>query len=161
MKIDELHYAILNQLQLDARISNAEIGRRVGLTAPAVAERIKRMQDEGIIKGFTVNINFGQLSYAQKVLVAVKLPHGYINAFLKEAEKMEGITDIVHTTGEYCFFVGITVVSTDELNLMLNKLGKLGETTTFSILSVPVEHKPINLPAKKRKLAGVTPSYKL
>lgn len=157
MQIDELHYAILNQLQVDARISNAEIGRRIGLTAPAVAERIKRMQGEGIIKGFSVNINFGQLNYAQKVLVAVKLPHGYINAFLKEAEKMEGITDIVHTTGEYCFFVGITVASTDELNLMLNKLGEFGETTTFSVLSVPAEHKPINLRVKKGKLAIMTP----
>ncbi|MDN5286742.1 MAG: hypothetical protein JWR38_3016 [Mucilaginibacter sp.] len=157
MQIDELHYAILNELQLDARISNAEIGRRVGLTAPAVAERIKRLQDEGIIRGFTANINFGRLNYAQKVLVAVKLPHGYINAFLKEAEKIEGITDIVHTTGEYCFFVGITVVSTDELNLILNKLGKFGETTTFSVLSVPVEHQPINLSVKKRKLALMTP----
>jgi Lrp/AsnC family leucine-responsive transcriptional regulator len=151
MQTDELHYAILNELQLNARISNAEIGRRVGLTAPAVAERIKRMQDEGIIKGFNVNINFRQLNYQQKVLVAVKLPHGYINAFLKEAEKLEGITDIVHTTGEYCFFVGITVTSTDELNLMLNKLGKLGETTTFSVLSVPIEYKPIKLPIKKGK----------
>jgi Lrp/AsnC family leucine-responsive transcriptional regulator len=156
MQTDELHYAILNELQLDARISNAEIGRRVGLTAPAVAERIKRMQDEGIIMGFTVNINFRQLNYAQKVLVAVKLPHGYINVFLKEAEKMEGVTDIIHTTGEYCFFVGITVASSDELSQILNRFGKFGETTTFSVLSVPVEHQPINLPVKKRKLALIT-----
>ncbi|MBB6501193.1 Lrp/AsnC family transcriptional regulator [Pedobacter cryoconitis] len=139
MKTDELHYAILNELQLDSRISNAEIGRKIGLTAPAVAERIKRMQDEGIIKGFTTTIDFMQLGYQQKVLVAVQLPHVNINPFLKEAKKMEGITDIVHTTGEYCFFVSMVIKSSDELNLKLNEFGKFGKTTTFSVLSTPVD----------------------
>lgn len=154
MVLDELHYAILNQLQIDARLSNAEIGRRIGLTAPAVAERIKRMQAEGIIKGITVNIDFRQLNYPQQALIGVKLPHGYIEAFLKEAYKVEGVTDIVHTTGEFCFFVGITVSTTDQLSRILDVFGKFGETTTFSVLSVPVAHKPIQLasrPAQKHR----------
>ncbi|MGY0035661.1 Lrp/AsnC family transcriptional regulator [Pedobacter sp. NJ-S-72] len=143
MKTDELHYAILNELQFDARMSNAEIGRKVGLTAPAVAERIRRMQDEGIIKGFTATIDFLQLNYLQKVMVAVQLPHININPFLKEIQKMDGITDVVHTTGEYCFFVSLMVRSTHELNLKLDQFGKFGKTTTFSVLSAPLESKPI------------------
>jgi Lrp/AsnC family leucine-responsive transcriptional regulator len=148
MQPDELHYAILNQLQSDARLSNAEIGRRIGLTAPAVAERIKRMQDDGIIKGFTVDIDFSRLSYSQKVWVGVKLPQAYINPFLKEAHLIEGITDIIHTTGVFCFFVAIIVPSVVELSSVLDKLGKLGETTTFSILSVPLAHKAVPLGTK-------------
>ena len=58
MELDELHYAILDQLQIDGRLSNAEIGRRIGLTAPAVAERIKRMQAEGVIRGITAKYRF-------------------------------------------------------------------------------------------------------
>jgi Lrp/AsnC family leucine-responsive transcriptional regulator len=145
MQPDELHYAILNQLQLNARLTHAEIGRRIGLSAPAVAERIKRMQDDGIIKGFTVDIDFSRLSYGQKVWVGVKLPRGYINAFLKECRQIEGVTDIIHTTGEFCFFVAIIVASTAELSGILDRLGKLGETTTFSVLSVPIAHKAIRL----------------
>jgi Lrp/AsnC family leucine-responsive transcriptional regulator len=145
MQPDELHYAILNQLQLNARLTHAEIGRRIGLSAPAVAERIKRMQDDGIIKGFTVDIDFSRLSYGQKVWVGVKLPQGYINAFLKESRQIEGVTDIIHTTGEFCFFVAIIVASTAELSSILDRLGKLGETTTFSVLSVPIAHKAIRL----------------
>ncbi|MBB6238289.1 Lrp/AsnC family leucine-responsive transcriptional regulator [Pedobacter sp. AK013] len=149
MQADELHHAILNELQLDARMSNAEIGRRVGLSAPAVAERIKRMQEEGIIKGFFTSIDFSKLNYFQKVLIAVKLPPVQVNVFLKEAEKIEGITNIVHTTGEYCFFVSMTLKSTEALNTVLDWFGKLGATTTFSVLSTPIEYKSINLPTKK------------
>jgi len=146
MKTDELHYAILNELQLDARISNAEIGRKVGLTAPAVAERIKRMQEDGIIKGFTATIDFMRLDYQQKVVVAVQLPHANITPFLSEAKNMSGITNIVHTTGEYCFFVSLIVKSSNELNLKLDRFAKFGKTTTFSVLSSPVESKVIGLP---------------
>ncbi|KIO75754.1 hypothetical protein TH53_18910 [Pedobacter lusitanus] len=146
MKIDELHYAILNELQLDARVSNAEIGRKVGLTAPAVAERIKRMREEGIIKGFTANIDFMQLNYQQTVMVAVQLPHANINPFLHEVKEMEGVTNIAHITGEYCFFVNIVIRSSADLSLKLNEFSKFGKTTTFSVLSNPVEAKTIFLP---------------
>ncbi|WP_316804335.1 Lrp/AsnC family transcriptional regulator [Pedobacter nototheniae] len=149
MQTDELHYAILNELQLDARMSNAEIGRRVGLSAPAVAERIRRMQEEGIIKGFFTSIEFSKLNYLQKVLIAVKLPPVQVNVFLKEVEKIEGITHVVHTTGEYCFFVSMILKSTAELNIALDRFGKLGATTTFSVLSIPIELKSINLPTKR------------
>lgn len=148
MELDELHYAILDQLQIDGRLSNAEIGRRIGLTAPAVAERIKRMRAEGVIKGITVNIDFRQLNYSQQALIGVKLQHGYIEPFLKEAYKVEGVTDIIHTTGEFCFFVGITVSTTDQLTRILDEFGKFAETTTFSVLSVPVAHKSIRLASR-------------
>jgi Lrp/AsnC family leucine-responsive transcriptional regulator len=77
MQLDKLHYAILNELQTNARMSNAEIGRRVGLTAPAVAERIKKMQEGGIIKGFNVAVEFPKLDYWQRVMIAVKLPQDH------------------------------------------------------------------------------------
>ncbi|MFA6086725.1 Lrp/AsnC family transcriptional regulator [Mucilaginibacter sp.] len=143
MQLDELHYAILNELQADSRLSNAEIGRRIGLTAPAVSERIKRMQNEGIIKGFSLEIDLELLGFQQQALIAVKLPHGYIDAFLKEAKKLNGITNITHTTGEYCFFVTVAVQSTRELERIIDTFGKLGQTTTVNILSVPVRHKPV------------------
>ncbi|MCW3465690.1 Lrp/AsnC family transcriptional regulator [Chitinophaga nivalis] len=145
MKTDTLHYAILNELQLDARMSNAEIGRKVGLTAPAVAARIRQMREEGIIKGFTTTIDFMRLDYQQKVVVAVQLPHGSIPSFLQEVKKMTGVTHIEHTTGEYCFFISLVVRSAHELNGKLNELGRFGQTTTFSVLSTPVDTKAIEL----------------
>lgn len=69
------------------------------------------MRAGGVIKGITVNIDFRQLNYSQQVLIGVKLPHGHIEPFLKEAYKVEGVTDIIHTTGEFCFFVGITYLA--------------------------------------------------
>jgi len=145
MEIDKLHYAILNQLQSNARLGNAEIGRRIGLTAPAVAERIRRMQDAGIIKGFSADLDFDRLGFGQKVWVAVKLSQVYNNAFLKEARATEGVMDIIHTTGEYCFFVAIIVSSPKKLGEILASFGQFGETTTFSVLDVPLFHKPIQL----------------
>jgi Lrp/AsnC family leucine-responsive transcriptional regulator len=151
MQPDELHFAILNQLQTDARLSHAEIGRRVGLTGPAVAERVKRMQDEGIIKSFATEIDFARLGYGQKAWIGIKLPQSYINAFIKEASQLEGVTDIIHTTGDYCFFVAVTVRSVPDLGGLLENFSKFGETTTFSILSVPVARKIITLPARPLK----------
>ena len=145
MQPDELHSAILNQLQTNGRLSNAEIGRRVGLTGPAVAERIKRMQEEGIIKGFSADIDFGKLGYGQNVWIGVKLPQTYLDAFVKEACKLEGVTKIIHTTGEFCFFVAAVVSSLPELASVLDKLGRFGKTTTFSVLSVPIHRKIIML----------------
>jgi Lrp/AsnC family leucine-responsive transcriptional regulator len=145
MQLDKLHYAILNELQTNARMSNAEIGRRVGLTAPAVAERIKKMQEGGIIKGFNVAVEFPKLDYWQRVMIAVKLPQDNIPGFLKETEKITGITDMIHTTGEYCFFINMVLKSTDDLINTLNKLRKFGETTTFSVLAVPIDHKIVCL----------------
>lgn len=145
MPLDKLHYAILNELQLNARMSNAEIGRRIGLTAPAVAERIKKMQEEGIIKGFTVAVEFTKLDYLQRVVIGVKLLPDHIPGFLKEAEKIEGIIDMVHTTGEYCFLIQMVLKSTEDLIQVLNKLRKFGETSTFTVLSAPINHKPVCL----------------
>ena len=145
MRPDELHYAILNELQSDARLTNAEIGRRVGLTAPAVAERIKRMQEEGIIKGFSAEIDFGLLGFGQKVWIGIKLSQTPTDVFVKEAGRVEGVTDMIRTTGEFCFFVAVVVPSVRELADILEKLGRLGETTTFSVLSSPFNRKPVKL----------------
>lgn len=143
MQLDKLHYAILNELQINARSSNAEIGRKIGLTAPAVAERIRKLQEAGIIKGFSVVMDYPKLEYKQNVLIAVKLPPNMISSFLKETETMEGIIKMIHTTGEYCFFLHVFFKSIDELTTILDRLGKFGDTTTYSILSVPIDYKPI------------------
>lgn len=152
MQTDNLHITILNELQLDARISNAEIGRRVGLSAPAISARIKDMENNGIIKGFTTNINFKRLGYSEKALVGVKLPKNHFIPFINEIEKIEGVTDIVRSTGEYCLFITLIVKSGAELNEKLNEFGSLGETTTFFILSEPIENKPIKLSNKRSEL---------
>ncbi|MDV3982159.1 hypothetical protein CMT48_13900 [Elizabethkingia anophelis] len=143
MNTDKLHYAILSELQKDARMSNAEIGRNVGLSAPAVAERIKRMQEEGIIKKFTTIIDVMKLNYQYKVVIAIHLPHSNIHPFINEVEKIEGITNVVHVTGEYCFLISMIAKSTNELDLKISQLSKFGTTTTFSVLSSPIESKSI------------------
>ncbi|AQX01467.1 Lrp/AsnC family transcriptional regulator [Elizabethkingia anophelis] len=145
MNTDKLHYAILNELQKDARMSNAEIGRNVGLSAPAVAERIKRMQEEGIIKKFTTIIDAMKLNYQHKVVIAIRLPHSNIQSFIDEIEKIEGITNVVHVTGKYCFLINMLVKSTHELDLKISQFSKFGTTTTFSVLSTPIESKSIYL----------------
>lgn len=143
MQLDKLHYAILNELQLNARASNAEIGRKIGLTAPAVAERIRKLQEAGIIKGFSVVMDYSKLEYLQNVLITIKLQPNMVPSFLKETEKIEGIIKMFHTTGDYCFFLHMFLKSTQQLTLALDQLGKFSETTTYSILSVPIDHNPI------------------
>ena len=145
MQIDELHLAILNELQQDARLSQAEIGRRVGLTAPAVSERIRRMEESGLIQGYAVRIDHKQLNYAEKVLIGVKMIRGNKDAFVQQARKTEGVTDVIRTTGEYCFFVSLIVRSVEALDEALRTFEEFGATMTFSVLSQPVAGQPIRL----------------
>ena len=145
MEIDKLHYAILNQSQLNARLSNVEIGGRISLTGPAVTKRIRRMQDADIIKGFSTDLDLDRLGFGQKAWGAAKLSQAYNDASLEGARATEGVIDIIHTTGEYCFFVAIVIPSPKKLGEILANFGKLGETTTFSILDVPLFRNSIQL----------------
>lgn len=145
MHLDELHIAILNELQENYKLSNAEIGRRVGLTAPAVSERIKNLEKWQIIKGYKAVIDFRYLGYPEKVMIGVNVASSYKRMFLRNIEDFEGLTDVFRTTGNYCYFLYFNLRGAPELDRILNKLESFGQTVTFSILSQPVENKKIKL----------------
>ena len=145
MQLDKLHIAILDELQKDSRLSNAEIGRRVGLTPPAVSERIKNLEKWKIIKGFKVILDYELLGYPENVMIGINVSPAYKNIFLKKIEGMNGVTDVIRTTGKYCYYLFISAKTNVELDKILAELETIGETVTVTILSQPKSNLFLNL----------------
>jgi Lrp/AsnC family transcriptional regulator, leucine-responsive regulatory protein len=141
--LDNLDRRILKELQLNARISVSEIGRRVGLSTPAVTERIAKLEQEDIIQGYQTKINYDKLGLAIKVFVHFKslaLKHADV---VKMIDVIPQITEWHTITGDNCALLKVVVPTTQELERVIERLGQFGETVTSIILSSNMKPKII------------------
>ena len=133
--IDDLNWSILEELQKNARLATTEIGRRVGLSAPAVADRIEKMEELGIIKGYHTLLDFDKLDLTIRAFIL------FNNNNLKHAELIklvESIPEVIewHTiTGSYAILLKIATDTSDRLAKIIEQLEENGETNTSLILS--------------------------
>ena len=133
--LDDLNWKILLELQKNARISNAEIGRRIGLSAPAVAERIEKLEEAGVIQGYQPILDYDKLNLAVKVFISFKSLAMKHAEMVKKIDKMPQITEWYTITGDCCMLLKVVVASTKELEILIEELGRYGDTTTSIILS--------------------------
>jgi Lrp/AsnC family transcriptional regulator, leucine-responsive regulatory protein len=133
--LDELNWSILEELQQNARLTTAEIGRRVGLSAPAVADRIQKMEELEIIQGYQPSLDFNKLGLTIRAFISFKA------IGLKHAELMsliQSVPEVVewHTvTGNYSVLLKVAAYSGEHLAAVIEKLEEFGETNTSLILS--------------------------
>jgi len=135
--IDDLSWQILHALQENARVSFSELGRQVGLTPPAVAERVRRLEDLGIIEGYRAVINIQKLGLPLTAIIRFSA-RGRSSAETKR--RLAGVPDIIecfHVTGEDCYVLRIAVPTTAHLEGLLERLNDFGDTTTSIVLSTP------------------------
>ena len=140
--LDELNAHILEELQLDARMSVTEIGRRVGLSAPAVAERIKRMEEEEIITGYRAVIDNDKVGLTVNAFITLRSNIPHANAAKKIGEIPE-ITECYNITGHNCVIMKVATPTTKRLEAIIGQLQSLGETNTSIILSPTFEQRII------------------
>jgi Lrp/AsnC family leucine-responsive transcriptional regulator len=135
--IDELSWQILHELQKNARISFTELGRQVGMTPPAVAERVRRLEDLGIIEGYRAVVNVQKLGLPLTAIIRFA-SRGRSSAETKR--RLASVPEIIecyHVTGEDCYVLRIAVPSTAHLEGLLERLTDFGDTTTSIVLSTP------------------------
>ena len=144
--MDRTDYQILNLLQADSRTTLKTIGDRVGLTAPAVSERIRRMEEKGVIKSFSVNIDRTLLdsSLTGFILVAV-FPEKY-SAFCEFCEHTISITAHHHLVGKLNALLRFAVKDTRELDALLASIKQYGDSQTSVELGAYFEQKDVPLP---------------
>jgi Lrp/AsnC family leucine-responsive transcriptional regulator len=132
--IGDLNAAILRQLETDARISITEIGKRVGLSGPAVSERIKKMEDERIITGYTASLDYDQVGLTVNAFITLKssLTHAGV---LKKIEEIPDILECYSITGYNCLMMKVATSTTKRLEAIIGQLQQFGETNTSIILS--------------------------
>ncbi|SHK09434.1 Lrp/AsnC family transcriptional regulator [Tepidibacter formicigenes] len=141
--MDVTDYKIIEVLQKDGRISMKDLGKIVGLTSPAVSERVKRLEECGIIEGYKAVINPKKLNKNINAFINIGLPADKYTEFLDFANNCNSIIECHHITGQDCLILKVLVESMDDLEKLIDTIKQVGHTQTYIILSSPIESKSI------------------
>ncbi|MES2072262.1 MAG: Lrp/AsnC family transcriptional regulator [Pseudomonadota bacterium] len=142
IELDQMDGKILEILQADARVTLAEIGRRIHMSQPAVAERVKRMEAANVITGYHARVNPAALGYSITAFVRVATRSDY-RAVAVVAEQLPEIVECHSITGDDCSIVKVVVSSVQELERVLVELTRCGVTSTSLILSSTLERRAL------------------
>jgi Lrp/AsnC family transcriptional regulator, leucine-responsive regulatory protein len=143
---DNRNVELLRLLRDDPRLATSELARRVSMSAPAVRERILRLDEAGIIRGYRLELDPAALGYPVAALVRVRPAPGQLPKLAELARSMADVVECHRVTGEDCFVLKVHLRSIDELDKVLDQLLAYGQTTTSIIQSTPVPLRSLPLP---------------
>ncbi len=152
---DEVDWRILGELQANARVTFAEVGRRVGLTAPAVAERVRRLEQAGIISGYHAHIDTTRLGLTLEAFMRFTVTSSTYPQMNQLLRSYPEILECHRITGSDCYIMRLAVVSVAHLEDLINRLTPYGTMTTSIVLSSPITRRDVT-PANLT-WAGETP----
>ena len=133
--MDDKDSAILSLLSQNARLSLSDIGRRVGLSPPAVSERVSRLEAAGVLTGYRARLNYAKLGRTLEAFVRLSVSYKKEEAFAEFAYEQPEVLECWHLLGEYNFMLKVAVTSTEALDdLLKNKLSRYGQTISHVIL---------------------------
>jgi len=147
MSIDSLNKKILMRLQHNARQSNAEIGRQVGISSPAVSERIKKMEDIGVIESYDAIVSPFEIGYQLKAIITLRAFMGKLKPFLVKVKTYDEVLNCYRITGNENIVMEVILKDQKHLEHFIDQLIVYGETKTQIVLSNIVKNnalKPIN-----------------
>jgi Lrp/AsnC family leucine-responsive transcriptional regulator len=143
--IDKTDRRILEELQADARVTLAELGRRVGLSAPSVGDRMRRLEDSGVIRGYRAEIDPRALGYELGAVIRIR-PHArQIPKVAEIAGDSREVVECQRITGDDCFVMRLHVRDVEHLEEVLDRFTPFGQTTTSIVQSAPVPARGIPL----------------
>ena len=137
-KIDPTDRKIIGELSANGRVPLAELGRRVNLSSPAVAERVQRLEQAGVITGYRAELDPRALGYQLTAIVRIKPAPGQLPRIPELALEIPEVGECHRITGEDCFFLKVHLRSIDELSTVLDRFLAYGETTTSLINASPI-----------------------
>jgi Lrp/AsnC family transcriptional regulator, leucine-responsive regulatory protein len=144
--LDGTNVALLQQVRADARVSNAELGRRVGLSAPAVAERLARLEEEGAITGYRAELDPRALGYSLSVVLRIRPAPRELKKVAELAQRTPEVVECHRITGDDCYLMRMWVRDVDHLEEVIDRFAPYGQTTTSIVQSspVPLRHVPLD-----------------
>jgi len=154
MELDKTSWSILACLQQNARASFADIGREVGLSAPAVAERMIKLEEAGIIQGYRIEVDYEKTGYALKAFISFIAHSGKLIPFLNYISKLDEVLECHRVTGNHCIYLKVVVENSGHLQVLLARMMEYGDTTTSIILSSPITHRIFRKHETKSKGKG-------
>lgn len=133
--LDATDWKLLEALQVDARISLSALGKKVGLSQPAVSERVKRLESLGIIEGYFARINYNLVGLDLCAIIRVKATFDKLHACLKYFASSPEVLEVYRVTGEDCLVLKVIVARAAQLEAIVDKIARYGSVTTSIVLS--------------------------
>lgn len=133
--LDAIDWKLIEALQVDARASLSSLGKRVGLSQPAVSERVKRLESLGIIEGYSARINYALVGLDLLAIIRVKTTFEKLHACLKYFAATPEVLEVYRVTGEDCLILKVVVARASQLESIVDKIARYGSVTTSIVLS--------------------------
>ena len=138
--MDVLDKQILGLLTQNARMSVKEIAAQVALTPPAVSQRIRRLEQEGIIEGYAAVISLPKIGRSIRALISLSVPPAAREEFLQLVGAQPAVLQCHHVTGDYSYILSVATHDMESLERLINRFQKIGQTSTQIILSSTGSH---------------------
>lgn len=139
--LDDLDRRIVEILVDDARISLKELASRVNLSSPSTSERLRRLEERGVIRAFTVDIDPAALGYTLQAIVRIKPLPGRLHQVQKLVEEIPEFTECDKVTGDDCFIGRLHIRSISDLDRILDKITDKAETSSAIVKAQPVKRR--------------------
>jgi Lrp/AsnC family transcriptional regulator, leucine-responsive regulatory protein len=144
-QLDSTNLRLIEELQRDARQSHAALGRLVGLSPPAVAERLARLEESGVIRGYHAEIDPRALGLTLSVVLRIRPAPREIHKVAELAQRTPEVTECVRVTGEDCFVMRAHVRDVVHLEELIDRFVIYGQTTTSIVQSAPVPERGLSV----------------
>ncbi|MBU1295675.1 MAG: Lrp/AsnC family transcriptional regulator [Gammaproteobacteria bacterium] len=144
--MDKTNWKLLKLLEQNGRLTYAELGKMVHLTAPAVAERVRKLEESGVITGYSVQVNLEKAGIPITALVECQVYRTKEREFKALVMGLDEVIECYNVTGPYAFVLKVGVKSMSKLDVLLERLIDLSDTNTMMIMTTPVKRiMPLNI----------------
>ncbi len=140
--LNNVDQRILEVLLKDARISLKDLGQQVGLSSPSISERLHRLEERGVIRGFTVDIDPQALGYQLQAIVRIRPLPGKLQIVQKLIEETPEFCECDKVTGEDCYIARLYVRSIAQLDQIIDRIADKAETNTAIVKAQPIKRRP-------------------
>jgi Lrp/AsnC family leucine-responsive transcriptional regulator len=135
VNLDDVDWAIIGELQQDARMSLSELGRRVNLSPSATTERVRHLETLGVITGYHAVVDLAKVGYPVLAIVRLKYPGNYHQPLRRLLAERPQILECLRTTGDDCYTLKVAAASMEHLESLMDELAGFGSTTTSVVYS--------------------------
>jgi Lrp/AsnC family leucine-responsive transcriptional regulator len=142
-QLDEIDWSLLKQLQADGRLSYNELGRRVNLSSPAVAERVRRLEEAGVIAGYHARVDAEHAGFPVAAFVQMRCDQDRCLLKTSTASDHPEVVEVHKLSGDHCSMLKVRAGSMAHFEGLLERLGKHGQMRTSVVLSTQYEGRPV------------------
>ena len=145
-RLDDTNKLLLRELHADPRITMSALARKVGMSAPAVTERVQRLQRAGVITGFSMNVDPAALGLPVTAFVRIRPAARQLAKIADLARSMDQVSECHRITGEDCFLIKVHAATIPDLEAALDRFLLHGQTVSSIVVTTPVPPRPLPIP---------------